>query len=305
MLENEHVYIATTFGKAQKPSRKGAGGKEVRDVLSEGKELRYVLAKRGITAYMDMSGDLYNMNENAEKSSALSHCKLAVILATETYGENTVGVGFPSETELKLIIDDEIPYVLVKMCDDFAETATAKALSGKAFTWMPWTTMPVGLVDDIANRLETLGVIDEGEPPVTSVQQKPSVFASCLRSVFGIDTLRAREEARKVQAVTKVLQGMRVDDPSAAMALVKYGACSAEDISKLDKVAIDELKHSYDLLPRTAQKMWKHILEEGPLPPSTSATFKANQHSFFLPFLLSPSQNLILLACLLLCLHIP
>ena len=62
-------------------------------------------------------------------AEALASCKLAIILATKTYGETTNGL-FDTSNEMNFIVGRNKPYYLVRMIpfgEDWAEPATTLA----------------------------------------------------------------------------------------------------------------------------------------------------------------------------------
>merc|ERR1712046_526754 len=75
-------------------------------------------------------------------AEAADQCRLAVLLATTTYGCAT-NDRFDTSKELGFIIDSKKPYFLVKMCDRYAE-ATARFQLDSGIMWEPWTpNMPI------------------------------------------------------------------------------------------------------------------------------------------------------------------
>ena len=95
---------------------------------------------------------------------ALTHCKLAVILGTKTYGQKTSSP-FSMCEELRYIINDGKPYFLVKMCDAFEE-AHARFNLPSTISYHPWRptvsaqgtvdSVPDALVSQIADRLHAV-----------------------------------------------------------------------------------------------------------------------------------------------------
>ena len=94
-------------------------------------------------------------------SDALQSCKLAVILATETYGRKTNAL-FCTSAEMNYIIDGgRKPYYLVRMIpfgQDWAEPSTTMAFPSSVMfkLWMPGDPMPNDMVDDIMARLASV-----------------------------------------------------------------------------------------------------------------------------------------------------
>ncbi len=94
--ESTDVFITLRFAEAK----------------SEGNLLKLELTWRGIIAYMDETGPGQDIHGNI--ATALVNTKLAVILATRTYGMQTGGV-FDTPKEMDYILGNSKPYVLVKM----------------------------------------------------------------------------------------------------------------------------------------------------------------------------------------------
>lgn len=70
------------------------------------------------------------------------------------------------------------------------------------------------------------------------------------------------ENSPELQAVREALQGMGMNDASAAEALVKYGAEKAEDIFILDEADVNKLMEKpYGLKPLPAKKLLKRLKE--------------------------------------------
>ena len=96
--------------------------------------------------------------------NALTHCKLAVILGTKTYGQKTSSP-FSTCEELQYIVDERKPYFLVKMCEAFEE-AHARFNLPSTISYYPWRptvsslgtvdSVPDALVSQIADRLHTV-----------------------------------------------------------------------------------------------------------------------------------------------------
>eukprot|EP00961_Rhodomonas_salina_P287918 3889975-Rhodomonas_salina.1 len=176
--------------------------------------------------------------------------------ATKTYCHGTTGV-FDTNTELSAIQGHNKPNVLVKMCIEFEEYKTKMAFGGKTIgytLWMPGT--PPGLVDTIVKRLETLGVTcDADQPAGAPVHQTPSQPSP------------QAAQSPYLQAVVEALQGMGVNDVSAAKMLVEFGVRSAEDISSLEEADVNELKLDFGLKPLDAKKLLRY-LQQARQPPN-------------------------------------
>ncbi len=90
--------------------------------------------------------------------SALTHCKLAVILGTLTYGTETTA-GFSTFDELRYIKNEQKPFFLVKMCDRFEveEARVRLPIDISYFPWQPKSaaerkSIPPTLVERILKR---------------------------------------------------------------------------------------------------------------------------------------------------------
>ncbi|EGD73649.1 hypothetical protein PTSG_05359 [Salpingoeca rosetta] len=107
---------------------------------------------------------------------SLHGCKMAVLLGTRTYGQQTASK-FSTYEELRYIIDQEKPFFLVKMCDDFVEPETKFHLPSNVayFPWLPEggdvpdMDVPVELVDAIIAKLKTLP--DAPKAPAAPLQR--------------------------------------------------------------------------------------------------------------------------------------
>ncbi len=91
--------------------------------------------------------------------STLSKAKLVVILGTLNYGEET-GSGFSSQQQLRYVVEHKKAFVLVKMCDNFAQQQTALWLPDTVphFAWQPKSEAerqrpPVLLVEKVMSSL--------------------------------------------------------------------------------------------------------------------------------------------------------
>ena len=119
-------------------------------------KLKAALEARGLKAFLsDISpgGNLQHVIANA-----LSNCKLAIILATQTYGRKTNAL-FCTSAEMNFIVgNDRKPYYLVRMIpfgESWAEPATTMAFPPSIMfkLWLPGEPMPDDLVDEVATRL--------------------------------------------------------------------------------------------------------------------------------------------------------
>lgn len=125
--------------------------------MLEAKALQQDLHAQGVSAFLcdipegqDLAGAVL---------TALTHCKLAVILGTRTYGKDT-GCGFSTYEELRYIVEVKKPIFLIKMCQAFEEQYAVFRLPSSIshFPWQPATDaerkqLPPGLVEKIVRRL--------------------------------------------------------------------------------------------------------------------------------------------------------
>ena len=66
---------------------------------------------------------------------ALDSCRLAVLLASETYGARTTS--FSTYNELNFVIEEPKPFYLIKMCDKWEE-ATTRLKLGAGIKYKDW-----------------------------------------------------------------------------------------------------------------------------------------------------------------------
>jgi hypothetical protein len=128
--------------------------------MPEAKALQQALHKKGVSAFLcdiPPGQDLANA-----VVTALTHCKMAVILGTETYGRKTDS-GFSTFEELRYIQDENKPYFLVKMCPSFEEAETRFRLptSISYFPWQPTAAaererVPAALLTQLMMRLDSV-----------------------------------------------------------------------------------------------------------------------------------------------------
>jgi hypothetical protein len=122
------------------------------ETLREAQKLRDALEDVGVSTYLceTLPGD----NLLTEISHAMDDCELAVIMGSETFGEKT-GSTCSTLQELQFIIDEEKPFVLIKMCDRFKHPETRVLLPKSCLhiEWKPRTPMPEDLVDSILDKI--------------------------------------------------------------------------------------------------------------------------------------------------------
>jgi len=90
-------------------------------------------------------------------ASALLRCRLAVILATRTYGRQTNGL-FCTSAEMNFIVSQHKPYYLVRMLpfdENWTEPATTMAFPPSIMqkVWLPNEPIPADLVDEVCDKL--------------------------------------------------------------------------------------------------------------------------------------------------------
>ena len=128
------------------------------EAKTEAKLLRNASLERSIHAYMSLKqlGD----NIKQDVVHALNASTLPVILATHTYGRQTVS--YSTYEEMEHIIGKRRPFALVKMCESFAEKS-ADWNFGEAImyeTWMPGTPLKDSLIDMIVEKLRSVQAAD-------------------------------------------------------------------------------------------------------------------------------------------------
>lgn len=132
---------------------------------------------------------------------------MAIIMGSVTYGKNTAS-NFSTYQELFYILDEKLPFFLIKMCDRFSEADTRFQLnSGVAyFKWLPAAdqqcpAVPPGLVDEIKAKLATVLA------PTRSNSLNTSLASPTLTSPVTL-TANSVDEATNSLAST-TLQGER------------------------------------------------------------------------------------------------
>lgn len=136
------VFLSVRFGEA----------------MQEATALKQSLEARGICTF------LCNETPGADLlsaiSSAIDKCRLAVMLASKTYGRATNEL-FDTRTELSFIISEKKPFYLIKMCERWEEATTRMVLGATTMytTWLPGRSMPEHLVDNVIAKLQSSGAI--------------------------------------------------------------------------------------------------------------------------------------------------
>eukprot|EP00607_Mallomonas_marina_P001735 CAMPEP_0182435326 /NCGR_PEP_ID=MMETSP1167-20130531/75148_1 /TAXON_ID=2988 /ORGANISM="Mallomonas Sp, Strain CCMP3275" /LENGTH=189 /DNA_ID=CAMNT_0024626269 /DNA_START=1 /DNA_END=570 /DNA_ORIENTATION=+ len=141
------VFCSLRFGEAM------AQAKQVREELQSQFKLRVTIID--VPEGQDI-GDAVALKIEA--------AKLVVIFGTETYGRGTMSC-FSTKEELQFIKDQNKPFFLIKMCDNFVEPRTRMILNGSVSyaLWPPGTPMPTDLPANIYKRFQR---IIETTPPV-------------------------------------------------------------------------------------------------------------------------------------------
>jgi hypothetical protein len=192
--------------------------------MPEAKALQADLHARGVSAF------LCDIPEGQDLANAvvmaLTHCKLAVILGTKTYGRKTTS-GFSTFEELRYIFEVHKPFFLIKMCAEFEEAETLFRLPSSIsyFPWQPTCEVerqqpPAGLVDKVVKRLQdvTQGRSGYVAPPVAAV----SLGAAHSSAAAAASTASA------AHYLSQWLQDLELDEFEPA--LRKFGAVDARDV---------------------------------------------------------------------------
>jgi hypothetical protein len=199
--------------------------------MPEAKALQAGLHARGVSAF------LCDIPEGQDLANAvvmaLTHCKLAVILGTKTYGQKTCS-GFSTFEELRFIINEQKPHFLVKMCTEFEEAETRFRLSPDIsyFPWQPGSDaerqrLPAGLVDKIIRRLQdvTQGRSGYVAPPVAAVGKGPATGGAPAHSAGAAPETNS---AAVVHDLGQWLRAVQLDEFEPV--LRKFGAVDAHDV---------------------------------------------------------------------------
>jgi len=162
----------------------------------EALRLKAALEALGLVVFLsDVSpgGDLQDVI-----ADALASCKLAIILATKTYGAKTNGL-FDTSAEMNFIVDNgRKPFYLVRMIpfgEDWAESRTTMAFPSSVMQklWLAGNDdpMPWDLVFEVCDKLRGLGVTipnEAGAPAPTAApapEPQQSSVLSAVSSVVG------------------------------------------------------------------------------------------------------------------------
>ncbi len=106
-----------------------------KEAAEEAKALAYALRQHRRSVFLCAEPDA---DMAPTVASALSQAKLAVILGTESYGEETTA-GFNSHQQLRYIIEHKKAFMLIKMCDCFTQQQTRSWLPDTVphYRWQP------------------------------------------------------------------------------------------------------------------------------------------------------------------------
>ena len=122
---------------------------------TEALALKAALEARGCKVFLSNVSPGANLQQVI--ASALLRCRLAVILATRTYGRQTNGL-FCTSAEMDFIVSQHKPYYLVRMLpfdENWTEPATTMAFPPSIMQkfWLPNEPMPADLVDEVCDKL--------------------------------------------------------------------------------------------------------------------------------------------------------
>eukprot|EP00911_Craspedida_sp_UC1_P002972 UC1_evm1s2170 len=126
----------------------------------EGAALKAGLEQRGLRVFL--CNELPGIDLKRVIVDALCSCRLALILGSKTYGAKGE-TNFSTEAELDFILEEKIPFFLVKMCDRFKESSTRFVLKSSIahYPWQPATAdekqnPPTDLFEKIMGRVREL-----------------------------------------------------------------------------------------------------------------------------------------------------
>ena len=130
------VFISLRFGEAH----------------AEALRLKRELEDRELTVFISDVNAGANLHHII--ADALAGCRLAVLLASATYGRATTS--FSTRQELACILTTRKPFYLIKMCDRWEEPMVRLAFGDMVMfkCWVPGESMPEDLVQGIVNTLD-------------------------------------------------------------------------------------------------------------------------------------------------------
>lgn len=130
------IFISLRFGEA----------------MEEAVQLRDALKAMGYKVFLCDEAPGINLQDII--FTALENAMLVVILGSKTYGKKTDST-FSTHEELNLIMVDNIPYFLIKMCERFEEVNARAHLGATMYLqWMPGTEMPEDLPKEIEKKFK-------------------------------------------------------------------------------------------------------------------------------------------------------
>ena len=135
--EHDHeIFLSLRFGEA----------------MAEAKALRQAIASCGKSAFICEVAAGEDIKTAVIQK--LVQARLVVVLGTATYGVGTVN--FSTKEEMEFFLSEKIPFVLIKMCEDFEEPRTRFNFgpSVSYIEWLPGEPMPADLVPTILSALE-------------------------------------------------------------------------------------------------------------------------------------------------------
>ena len=170
-LEAPDVFISFRFGEAH----------------AEALALKAALEQRQLKVFLsDVSpgGNLQRVIAHA-----LSSCRLAVVLATSTYGRQTNGL-FCTCAEMNYIIGQRKPFYLVRMIpfdEVWAEPHTTMAFPPSIMQklWLPGAPLPGDLVDEILTKLREQGGAAATPASAPAASGAPAALAQIVVEGFG------------------------------------------------------------------------------------------------------------------------
>ena len=154
------VFISFRFGEAH----------------TEALALKAALEALGLNIFLSDASPGHDLQEMV--GHALANCKLAIILATKTYGRKTNALSCTS-VEMNFIVgNDRKEFFLVRMIpigDDWAEPLTTMAFPSSIMfkLWLPGEPMPDDLMAEVCESLRREGVAVGAEPPQVVVPRPP------------------------------------------------------------------------------------------------------------------------------------
>ena len=218
--------------------------------MTEAKVLRQAIASCGESAFISE----VPAGEDIKTAviQKLVQARLVVVLGTATYGTGTVN--FSTKEEMEFFLSEKIPFVLIKMCEDFEEPRTRFNFgpSVSYIEWLPGYPMPADLVPTILSALEQARSIGPAR--------------RALRRLF--DPLQGRESS--------FTRSARVSSMSAAGEATTLNTRDATMKGVAPKKFagfLSHFKHECGTEARLVQLQLKPILQRAPISTATSEIF--------------------------------